>query len=179
MAAVALGVFGSMIGSFLNVVVYRVPAGRSVVSPPSACGSCGNQLRAVDNVPVLSWLALRGRCRTCGSVISVRYPLVELGTALLFTGVSFRFVPGVFDGAVVGTLPLISGVLVLAAFLYFAAISIALALIDLDTQTLPTRSCCRRTSSAQGCSAPPDCSTASRADSSAPASARSRSSAST
>ena len=137
MAAVALGVFGSMIGSFLNVVVYRVPAGRSVVSPPSACGSCGNQLRAVDNVPVLSWLALRGRCRTCGSVISVRYPLVELGTALLFTGVSFRFVPGVFDGAVVGTLPLISGVLVLAAFLYFAAISIALALIDLDTQTLP------------------------------------------
>ncbi len=138
MAAVALGVFGSMIGSFLNVVVFRVPAGRSVVSPPSACGSCGQQIRAVDNVPVLSWLALKGRCRTCGSVISVRYPLVELGTALLFTLVSFRFVPAVrFDGAVIGTLPLISGFLVLLAFLYFAAISVALALIDLDTHTLP------------------------------------------
>lgn len=142
MAGVALGilgtgVFGSLIGSFLNVVVYRVPAGRSVVSPPSACGSCGQQIRAVDNVPVLSWLALRGRCRTCGSVISVRYPLVELGTALLFAAVSFRFVPGVFDGAAAGTVPLAAGILVLLAFLYFAAISVALALIDLDTQTLP------------------------------------------
>jgi leader peptidase (prepilin peptidase)/N-methyltransferase len=138
-AAVALGVFGSMIGSFLNVVVYRVPAGRSVVSPPSACGSCGRQIRAVDNVPLLSWLALRGRCRTCGSVISVRYPLVELGTALLFTLVSLRFVPAVIGGPDVsgGALPFAGGILVLLAFLYFAAISVALALIDLDTQTLP------------------------------------------
>ena len=139
MAAVALGVFGSLIGSFLNVVVYRVPAGRSVVSPPSACGSCGKQIRAVDNVPVLSWLALRGRCRTCSSVISARYPLVELGTAVLFTIVSLRFVPGVIGGprAVGGALPFLSGTIVLLAFLYFAAISVALALIDLDTQTLP------------------------------------------
>jgi leader peptidase (prepilin peptidase)/N-methyltransferase len=138
-AAVALGVFGSLIGSFLNVVVYRVPAGRSVVSPASACGSCGKQIRAVDNVPVLSWLALRGRCRACGSAISVRYPLVELGTALLFIAVSVRFVPAVLELAAAGSgvLPFVAGILVLIAFLYFAAISVALALIDLDTQTLP------------------------------------------
>ena len=139
MAAVALGVFGSLIGSFLNVVVYRVPAGRSVVSPPSACGSCGQHIRAVDNVPVLSWLALRGRCRACRAAISVRYPLVELGTAVLFTAVGFRFVPAVIGsaGAADGALPLVAAILVLFAFLSFAAISVALALIDLDTQTLP------------------------------------------
>lgn len=137
------GLFGSLIGSFLNVVVYRVPAGRSVVSPPSACGACGRQIRAVDNVPVLSWLALRGRCRDCSAPISARYPLVELGTAVLFVAVGIRFVPDVVVAAsvlgAVGALPLVANILVLVAFLAFAALSVALALIDLDTQTLPNK----------------------------------------
>src|SRR5919199_5247283 len=86
MAAFALfgGVLGTLIGSFLNVVVYRVPRGLSVVAPPSACGGCGTRIRWYDNVPLLSWLLLRARCRDCGSRISVRYPLLELGTGLAF-----------------------------------------------------------------------------------------------
>ena len=81
---VCAGVFGALIGSFLNVVVYRVPAGRSIVSPPSACGSCGTEIKPYDNIPVVSWLWLRGRCRTCRAPISARYPIVEALTATLF-----------------------------------------------------------------------------------------------
>src|SRR5215217_365004 len=96
MAAVAaLGTFGLLIGSFLNVVVYRVPTGRSIVSPPSACGSCGHEVRPYDNIPVISWLILRGRCRDCSAPISIRYPLVELGAAALFVVVALRFVPSI------------------------------------------------------------------------------------
>src|SRR5690554_5622484 len=80
------GLLGLVGGSFLNVVVHRVPAGRSVVRPRSACPACGHEVRARDNVPLVSWLVLRGRCRDCGAAISVRYPLVELGTGLLFAG---------------------------------------------------------------------------------------------
>ena len=116
-----LGVVGLLIGSFLNVVVWRVPRGLSVVSPASACPSCETTIRARDNVPVASWLALRGRCRDCATAISARYPLVELGTAVLFVLVGVRL--GV-DGA-------------LPAFLYLAAIGVALALIDLDFHRLP------------------------------------------
>ncbi|MBB2902841.1 leader peptidase (prepilin peptidase)/N-methyltransferase [Kineococcus radiotolerans] len=114
-------VLGLLIGSFLNVVVHRVPLGLSVVSPPSACPGCGHRIRERDNVPVLSWLLLRGRCRGCAEPISVRYPLVEAGTGLLFGLVT----------AVVGlswSLP---------AYLYLAAIAVALALIDLDVRRLP------------------------------------------
>ena len=75
---------GLLIGSFLNVVVYRIPAGLEVVRPPSACPRCGHRIRPDDNMPVISWLLLRGRCRDCGEPISVRYPLVEAGTAVLF-----------------------------------------------------------------------------------------------
>ena len=130
-----LGVLGTLIGSFLNVVVYRVPAGRSVVSPPSACGHCGHTVRAYDNVPVLSWLLLRGRCRDCGAPISSRYPLVELGTAVLFAVGAWRFLPA----ALVAPTPTetVSAVLGLVAFLYLGAISLALALIDLDVARLP------------------------------------------
>jgi leader peptidase (prepilin peptidase)/N-methyltransferase len=71
------GVFGLLIGSFLNVVAYRVPAGVSIVSPPSACPNCGQAIRPYDNVPVLSWLVLRGKCRDCAEPISTRYQLVE------------------------------------------------------------------------------------------------------
>ena len=81
----ALG--GLVVGSFLNVVVHRLPKGESLVSPGSRCPSCGTAIRARDNVPVLSWLALGGRCRNCGERISGRYPLVEAATAALFAGV--------------------------------------------------------------------------------------------
>ena len=84
--AVAGGaVLGLMIGSFLNVVVYRVPLGRSIASPPSACPSCGSRIRPYDNVPVVSWLLLRGKCRYCSAPISIRYPIVEAIVGLLFT----------------------------------------------------------------------------------------------
>ncbi|KQQ94001.1 peptidase A24 [Leifsonia sp. Leaf325] len=132
-----VGVFGALIGSFLNVVVYRVPRKLSVVSPPSACPNCGMQIKAYDNVPVISWLFLRGRCRGCSTRISVRYPLVELGTAALFVLVAVVFAPAVIAAT---TAPdLIAALLVLVAYLYLAAVSIALALIDLDTHTLPNR----------------------------------------
>ena len=137
MGALALGVVGTMIGSFLNVVVYRVPLGRSVVAPPSACPACNTRLRASDNVPVISWVALRGRCRTCASPISMRYPLVELGTALWFALIAWMFLPPVF--ASWGSGAAVAAVLELVAFLYLGAVSVALALIDVDTQTLPNR----------------------------------------
>ena len=82
-------VFGLVIGSFLNVVVYRVPRGLSVVRPGSFCPSCGTPIASGDNVPVLSWLILRAKCRHCGEPISARYPIVELVTGALFGAVSF------------------------------------------------------------------------------------------
>ncbi|WP_374009666.1 A24 family peptidase [Leifsonia sp. LS-T14] len=136
-ALVCAGVFGALIGSFLNVVVYRVPAGRSIVSPPSACGSCGTEIRPYDNIPVVSWLALRGRCRTCRSAISVRYPLVEAATAGAFALVAWWFWAGPQAPAAGGAHALVAGLLTLVAFLYLTAITIALALIDLDTHRLP------------------------------------------
>jgi leader peptidase (prepilin peptidase)/N-methyltransferase len=77
---------GGIVGSFLNVVVYRLPAGRSIVHPGSQCPACGHPIRWYHNLPILSWLLLGGRCRDCRAKISVRYPLVELITALLFAG---------------------------------------------------------------------------------------------
>ena len=85
--AIAAGLVGALVGSFLNVVIWRLPRGESVVSPRSRCPGCGVTLRARDNVPVLSWLALRGRCHACGEPISPRYPLVELLTAALLFAV--------------------------------------------------------------------------------------------
>ncbi|HYJ80878.1 MAG TPA: prepilin peptidase, partial [Longimicrobiaceae bacterium] len=77
-------VLGACVGSFLNVCVHRWPDGQSVVSPPSRCPGCGTRIRWHDNVPVLGWLILRGRCRQCGAAISIQYPLVELTTASLW-----------------------------------------------------------------------------------------------
>lgn len=116
-----VGLLGLAIGSFLNVVVWRVPRGESVVHPPSACPRCGMRIGPRDNVPVLSWVLLRGRCRGCGEPISVRYPLVEAGTAL-------GFVLTLWWSGVTPQLP---------AYLYLCAIAVALALIDLDTKRLP------------------------------------------
>ena len=112
---------GLAIGSFLNVVIHRVPRRESVVSPGSRCPACGYALRAVDNVPVFSYLALRGRCRQCGVRISPRYPLVELATAALFVLHYFVF----------GWTPL------LAVRLLFAASLVALFAIDLEHHLLP------------------------------------------
>jgi leader peptidase (prepilin peptidase)/N-methyltransferase len=135
MIALALlgGVLGTLIGSFLNVVVYRVPRGLSVVAPPSACGGCGTRIRWYDNVPVLSWLLLRARCRDCGSRISVRYPLLELGTGIAFAVVVLSTPPV----AAVDLPAVLGGVAEAVAFLYLAAITIALAAIDLDVKRLP------------------------------------------
>lgn len=119
----AAGFVGLLIGSFLNVVVHRVPAGRSVVRPPSACPHCGHAIRRRDNLPVLSWILLVGRCRDCRVPIPIRYPLVEAATGALFAGAA----------AVLGP------VAVLPAYLWFAAATFALALVDLDHRRLPNR----------------------------------------
>jgi len=82
------GVAGLLVGSFLNVVAHRLPLGQSLVSPRSRCPECGAPVRAYDNVPVLSWLVLKGRCRHCSTSISPQYPIVELATAALYVGVA-------------------------------------------------------------------------------------------
>lgn len=132
---IALGLFGSLIGSFLNVVIYRVPLGKSIVSPPSACGNCGHEIRPYDNIPLISWLWLRGKCRDCGTRISARYPLIELGTAVFFAIVAVVFVPPIVASAT--PVAAASAALALVAFLYLAAISVALVAIDLDVMRLP------------------------------------------
>jgi leader peptidase (prepilin peptidase)/N-methyltransferase len=128
------GLLGLAIGSFLNVVVYRVPAGRSL-TPDSACPTCGTAIRKRDNIPVLSWLLLRGRCRGCAEPISARYPLVEAGTAIAFLLVTARFGPALAGATTVPDA--VGAALELVAFLALTAFSIALALIDLDTRRLP------------------------------------------
>jgi leader peptidase (prepilin peptidase)/N-methyltransferase len=122
LAAVA-GVVGLLVGSFLNVVIARVPEGRSVVTPRSACPACGTPIAPSQNVPVVSWLLLRGRAACCGVPISRRYPLVELLTAAAFAAVTAW-------QELSWLLP---------ALLYLAAISIALTMIDLDHFRLPDR----------------------------------------
>jgi leader peptidase (prepilin peptidase)/N-methyltransferase len=85
------GIVGACVGSFLNVCVYRWPEDRSVVSPPSSCPNCGTRIKWYDNVPVLGWMWLRGKCRACGTPISIQYPLVELLTAALWVMAAWRF----------------------------------------------------------------------------------------
>src|SRR5918992_5639638 len=86
-----IGLLGAAVGSFLNVVIHRLPRGKSVVRPGSRCPACDRAIAARDNVPVLSWLLLRGRCRHCGEPIAARYPLVEALTAALFAVMALRF----------------------------------------------------------------------------------------
>jgi leader peptidase (prepilin peptidase)/N-methyltransferase len=117
-AAFALGL---IIGSFANVCIYRLPLGQSVVSPPSRCPSCGSLIAAYDNVPVLGWLMLRGRCRTCRAPISFRYPAVELLNGLLYLGLAF--VHGPSPRALL--------------FMLVSTGLLVLALIDLDHRLLP------------------------------------------
>jgi len=131
---VLAGVFGLLIGSFLNVVVWRLPRGESLSHPGSACPKCGHPIRWWDNLPVLSWLILRGKCRDCGEPISTRYPAVEAFTGLFFAGIAWW--------ALAGGLSLQSELalaVATVAFLYLGAISTALALIDLDVHRLPNK----------------------------------------
>ena len=93
MVAALAGVLGLIVGSFLNVVIYRVPRGMSLLRPRSSCPSCGAQVRWFDNVPVVSWLVLRGKCRDCHERISPVYLLVELATGALFAAIALVFVP--------------------------------------------------------------------------------------
>jgi leader peptidase (prepilin peptidase) / N-methyltransferase len=112
---------GAAIGSFLNVVVYRVPAGLSVIWPPSRCPKCLHELGMGENIPILGWMLLRGKCRHCRTPISSRYPLIEAITAIIFVLVYNRF------GLSIQTV----GYSLLMCWL------LALTLIDLDTMTLP------------------------------------------
>ncbi|MFL6240716.1 MAG: prepilin peptidase [Actinomycetes bacterium] len=121
--AVTLGLLGAVIGSFLNVVVWRLPRGESIVRPGSHCPSCERPVRSYDNIPVVSWLLLRGRCRDCRVPISVRYPVVELTTGAVWAVLALRFGHNA----------------VLPAFLYAGAVGVALALIDLDVKRLPDK----------------------------------------
>jgi leader peptidase (prepilin peptidase) / N-methyltransferase len=114
---------GAVLGSFLNVVIHRLPRGESLVHPRSRCPSCETQIAGYDNIPIVSWLLLRGRCRHCGARISARYPAVELITALVFAAVVL--VRG-FDDDLIIELP-------------FVAALIALAGIDLDHKLLPNK----------------------------------------
>ena len=116
-------ILGAIIGSFLNVVIWRLPRGESLATPPSRCPSCQQRIAPYDNLPVIAWLVLRGRCRHCGARISPRYPLVELLTAATFAAVVA--VRG-FDEGLVLELP-------------FAACLIALAGIDWDHKLLPNK----------------------------------------
>ena len=123
MDVVVIAVFGLLVGSFLNVVIHRLPRKESLAKPPSSCPSCGARIKPYDNIPVLSWLILRGRCRNCGARISARYPAVELLTAAVFAGTALT--RGVDDD--------------LAVWLPFAAVLIAVAFIDLDHRIIPNR----------------------------------------
>lgn len=104
--ALVAGLFGLVIGSFLNVCIVRLPADQSVVRPRSRCPRCGQPIAWYDNLPVASWLLLRGRCRSCANPISPLYPAVELATGLLWAWMAWRFGPGLaaLEGALFGTL---------------------------------------------------------------------------
>jgi len=121
MAIATAGLFGAVFGSFLNVVVYRLPRHESLVSPGSHCPSCGTPVRAHDNIPIIAWLLLRGRCRRCHAPISPRYPMVELTTLLLVVGVVLT--KHTAAGVALGVL--------------LVLLLVPAALIDLDTQTIP------------------------------------------
>jgi leader peptidase (prepilin peptidase)/N-methyltransferase len=128
------GLLGLAIGSFLNVVIWRVPRKVSVVRPPSHCPQCETPIRPLDNIPVLSWLVLQGKCRHCGNPIPVRYPLVEASCGVLFAGVAARF----------------GSAWELPAYLVLAAALLAISMIDLEHFIVPDRITAPLTVSALG-----------------------------
>lgn len=123
MPAAIAGLFGAVIGSFLNVVAYRLPRNESLVSPGSRCPDCATPIKAYDNLPVVGWLLLRGRCRSCGTAISPRYPIVEALCAAL--AVAVVLVKHSAHDIVLG--------------LVLVAILVPVALIDLDTRRIPNK----------------------------------------
>ena len=144
---VFLFAFGACVGSFLNVVVWRVPRGESVISPPSKCPKCGKPLKWYDNVPVIGWIKLRGKCRFCGQPISARYPIVEATTGLLFAGYYLAFfllgigpcpqpgAPG--DGRAGASLDFHQHWPVYALFMLSLCILLASSLIDAELFIIP------------------------------------------
>lgn len=116
-------ILGLIIGSFLNVVIYRLPKNESIVYPASHCTNCGHQLSPLELIPIFSYIFLRGKCKSCGTEISIRYPLVELLTGIIFILNYIYF----------------SKLIILAAGLIFSSILIVLALIDFDYQILPDK----------------------------------------
>ncbi len=118
---VGCALLGLIVGSFLTVVIWRVPRGESIVRPGSHCPRCGTPISPWDNIPVLSWVVLRGKCRHCGEPISARYPAIELITGGLFVVMALELG---FDAA-------------LPAYLYLAGVGVALAVIDIDVKRLP------------------------------------------
>lgn len=121
--AATCALFGLIVGSFLNVVIYRVPRKESIVKPASRCPGCGVPVAPRDNIPVVSWLILKGRCRSCEKLISLRYPLIELLTAVLFAITAVRLGQ---DWA-------------LPAFLVVVAGLIAISAVDLERFIVPNR----------------------------------------
>lgn len=121
MLTIMASIFGMVIGSFLNVVIHRIPRSESVIWPGSHCPTCGAGIRPLDNIPLLSFILLRGRCRSCQSAISSRYPMVELLTAIVFGALVWK------NGPTPEVLP----------EMLFAAAIIALIGIDVETRTLP------------------------------------------
>ena len=135
-AVILMGMWGACVGSFLNVVIFRVPAGLSVVSPPSRCPGCEKKLAWYDNVPVLGWLWLRGKCRSCKMSISVQYPLVELFTAVMFAGLTWVYYftglrPVFSEAGLAATWP------VLGVHLTLLACMIAASVIDAKLYIIP------------------------------------------
>lgn len=120
-ALISAALLGAVVGSFLNVCVYRVPRGLSVAWPGSRCGSCHRELSWFENIPIVSYLVLAGRCRSCRATISVRYPLVEAVTAVMFAAALWHYGPG----------------LLLASRLVFGCALLVLFAIDLEHQLLP------------------------------------------
>lgn len=123
MVIVACAALGLLLGSFANVVIMRVPEGGSLVRPASTCPHCGARIAPRDNIPVVSWLLLRGRCRACAAAIGVRYPLVEVACALVFAAIGWRIGP-------TWSLP---------AFLLFGWLLVVVTVIDLRTHRIPNR----------------------------------------
>lgn len=117
---VAYFVIGLVVGSFLNVCIYRLPAGKSIVSPPSSCGRCGHRLGVFDMIPVLSYIFLRGKCRYCGTPYTPRYALVELLTGSLFALCGLYYLPGI----------------PLALVFVFVASLVVLTFVDFDHQII-------------------------------------------
>ena len=119
--AFAAAVFGLLVGSFVNVVVHRVPRGQSIVSPPSSCPACGHRIGPLENIPVLSWLALGGRCSSCKAPIAIRYPLVELAVGSLFALSALEYGPTLAG----------------AAACLLSALLVAILFFDLDHLLIP------------------------------------------